>query len=77
MTWEIFSQQEIQLDPREVKQIRMGLGFMMSEGVVLTALGNSLKHKWCSLQNEVNLEDVADIIIRGFPGTRTSMSRLL
>ena len=63
MIWEIFSQQEIKLDPREVKQIRLGLGFMMSEGVVLAALANSLKYKRYSLQNEVNLEDVEDIVI--------------
>ena len=63
MTWECFSQQEIKLDPKEVKQIRLGLEFMMSEGVVLAALANSLKYKWCSLQNEVNLEDVEDIVI--------------
>ena len=44
MTWEIFSQQEIKLDPKEVKQIQLGLGFMMSEGVVLAALSNSLKY---------------------------------
>ena len=58
MTWE-----KITLDPREVKQIRLGLGFMMSEGDVLATLANSLKYKWCSLQNEVNLEDVEDILI--------------
>ena len=63
MTWEIFSQQEIKLDPKEVKQIRLGLGFMMSKGVVLPALANSLRYKWCNLQNEVNLEDVLDIVI--------------
>ena len=63
MTWEIFSQQEIKLDLKEVKQIRLRLGFMMSEGVVVTALANTLKYKWCSLQNEVNLEDVEDIVI--------------
>ena len=63
MTWEIFSQEDIKLNPKEVKQIRLGIGFMMSEGVVLVALANSLKHKWCSLQNEVNLEDVEDIVI--------------
>ena len=50
MTWEIFSQEDINLDPKEVKQIRLGFGFMMSEGVVLVALANSLKYKWCSLQ---------------------------
>ena len=63
MTWEIFIQQEIRLVSKEVKQMRLKLGFMMSEGVVLAALANSLKHKWCSLQNEVNLEDVEDIVI--------------
>ena len=63
MTLEIFTQQEMKLNPKEVKQIRLGLGFIMSQGVVLTTLANSLKYKWCSLQNEVNLEDVEDIVI--------------
>ena len=36
---------------------------MMSEGVVLVALANSLKYKRCSLQNEINLEDAEDIVI--------------
>ena len=40
----------------------LGVGFMMSEGVVLTSLPYSLRKKRCSLQNEVNLEDSIDII---------------
>ena len=36
---------------------------MISEGVVLVRLANSLKYKRCSLQNELNLEDVEDIVI--------------
>ena len=40
----------------------LGIGFMMSEGVVLTSLANSLSKKRCSIQNEVNLEDTVDII---------------
>ena len=36
---------------------------MMSEGVVLVGLGNSLKYKRCSLQNEISLEDTEDIVI--------------
>ena len=40
----------------------LGIGFMMSEGVVLTSLANSLSKKRCSIQNEVNLEDTAYII---------------
>ena len=63
MTWQIFSQQEIKLNPKEVKQLQLGLGFMMSEGVVLAGLANSLKYKRCSLQNEVSLEDAEDIVI--------------
>ena len=51
MTWENFSQEDIKLDPKEVKQIQLGFGFMMSEGVVLAGLANSLKYKRCSLQN--------------------------
>ena len=35
----------------------------MSEGVVLTALANSLKNEQCSLQNEVSLENAKDIVI--------------
>ena len=35
----------------------------MSEGVVLTALANSLKNKRCSLQNDVSLKDAEDIVI--------------
>ena len=63
MTWEIFSQEGIKLDPKEVKQIRLGFRFKMSEGVVLAGLSNSLNYKRCSLQNEVSLEDMEDIMI--------------
>ena len=62
-TWEIFSQEEIKLEPREVKQLQLGLGFMMSEGVVLVGLDNSLKYKRCSLQNKIILEDAEDFVI--------------
>ena len=63
ITWEIFSQEEIKLNPKETKQFQLGLGFIMSQGVVLSSLTNSLKNKMCSLQNEVNLEDSEDIVI--------------
>ena len=63
MTWEIFCQEDIKLEPKEAKQLQLGLGFMMSEGVVLVGLANSLKYKRCSLQNEINLEDAEDIVI--------------
>ena len=63
MTWEIFSQEDIKLKPNEIKQLQLGLGFIISEGVVLVALANSFKNKRCSLQNEVSLEDSENIII--------------
>ena len=62
-TWEIFSQEEMKLKPQEAKQLQLGLRFMMSEGVVLVGLDNSLKYKRCSLQNEINLENAEDIVI--------------
>ena len=63
ITWEIFNQEDIKLKPKEAKQLRLGLRFIMSQGVVLSALANSLKNKRCSLQNEVSLEDSEDIVI--------------
>ena len=60
-TWEIFSQENIILQPKEVKHLFLGMGFIMSEGVVLTSLANSLSKKRCSIQNEVNLEDTVNI----------------
>ena len=63
ITWKIFSQEDIKLKPKEAKQFRLGLGFIMSEGGVLTGLANSLKNKRCSLQNEVSLEDTENIVI--------------
>ena len=61
-TWEISSQEDIILKPKEVKFIMLGIGFMMSEGVVLTSLSNSLIKKRISLQNGVNLSDTINII---------------
>ena len=61
-TWEILSQEDIILKPKEVKFIMLGIGFIMSEGVVLTSLSNSLTKKRISLQNGVNLSDTLNII---------------
>ena len=61
-TWVIYSQEDITLKPKEVKFIMLGIGFMMSEGVVLTSLSNSLTKKRISLQNGVNLSDTINMI---------------
>ena len=62
-TWEIFSQEDITLKPKEVKFIMLGIGFMMSEGVVLASLSESLTKKRISLQNGVYLSDTLNMIV--------------
>ena len=61
-TWEIYSQEDILLKPKEVKFIMLGIGFMMSEEVVLTSLSDSLTEKRISLQNGVSLSDTLNMI---------------
>ena len=61
-TWEVFSQEDITLKPKEVKFIMLGIGFMMSEGVVLASLSESLTKKRVSLQNGVYLSDTLNMI---------------
>ena len=62
-TREVSSQEDIILKPKEVKFIMLGIGFMMSEGVVLTSLSDSLAKKRISLQNGVYLTDTLNMII--------------
>ena len=61
-TWEIYSQEDIILKPKEVIFIMLGIGFMMSEGVVLASLSDSLTKKRISLQNGVYLFDTINMI---------------
>ena len=61
-TWKIFCQGDIVLQPKEVKPVKLGLGFRMSEGIVFLSSSNVLREKLCSVQNEVIMEDVEDII---------------
>ena len=62
-TWEVYAQNDILLKPREVKYIMLGLGFYMSEGVVLSSLNDELTIKRISLQNGVYLNDTHNMII--------------
>ena len=61
-TWEVSSQEDIILKPKEVKFIMLGIGFIMSEGVVLTSLSDSLTKKRISLQNGVSLSGTLNMI---------------
>ena len=62
-TWEVYAQNDLILKPKEVKFIMLGIGFMMSEGVVLSSLNDSLTKKRISLQNGVYLTDTLNMII--------------
>ena len=62
-TWEVFSQEDIILKPKEVKFIMLGIGFIMSEGVVLASLSESLTKKRISLQNGVYLTNTLNMIV--------------
>ena len=62
-TWEVYSQEDLILKPKEVKFIMLGIGFIMSEGVILASLSDSLTQKRISLQNGVYLADTLNMII--------------
>ena len=62
-TWEVYAQNDLLLKPKEVKFIMLGLGFTMSEGVVLSSLNDELTIKRISLQNGVYLNDTHNMII--------------
>ena len=62
-TWEVFTQNDLILKPKEVKFIMLGIGFMISEGVVLSSLNESLIKKRISLQNGVYINDTLNMII--------------
>ena len=51
------------LKPKEVKFIMLGIGFILSEGVVLSSLNDELTLKRVSLQNGVYLKDTQNMII--------------
>ena len=62
-TWEVYAQEDLILKPKEVKFIMLGIGFIMSEGVVLSSLSDSLTQKRISLQNGVYLSNTLNMII--------------
>ena len=62
-TWEVYAQNDLMLKPKEVKFILLGIGFYMSEGVVLSSLTEELTIKRISLQNGVYLSDTLNMII--------------
>ena len=62
-TWEVFTQNDLILKPKEAKFIMLGIGFMISEGVVLSSLNESLVKKRISLQNGIYINDTLNMIV--------------
>ena len=62
-TWQVYAQKDLTFKPKEVKFILLGLGFIMSEGAVLSSLTEELTLKQVSLQNGVYLSDTLNMII--------------
>ena len=62
-TWEVYAHNDITLKPKEVKFIMLGIGFILSEGVVLSSLNDKLTIKRVSLQNGVYLKDTQNMVI--------------
>ena len=62
-TWEVFTQNDLILKPKEVKFIMLGIGFIISEGVVLSSLNESLVKKRISLQNGIYINDTLNMIM--------------
>ena len=61
--WEVYAHNDIMLKPKEVKFIMLGIGFILSEGVVLSSLNDELTLKRVSLQNGVYLSNTQNMII--------------
>ena len=49
VTWEIYSQQQITIQPKETKTMQLSFGVFMSNGLVVTSLKQELKYKRSSL----------------------------
>lgn len=62
-TFEIFSQEEIIIQPKFVKTLKLGIGVQLMRGVGIVSLKQSLKEKRCSLQDGFIGESVNDVII--------------
>ena len=62
-TWEAYAHNDIMLKPKEVKFIMLGIGFILSEGAVLTSLNNEITLKRVSLQNGVYLSNTQNMVI--------------
>lgn len=62
-TWEIFAQETLVIQPREIKTIELNFGVHVVAGVILISLKQEIKLRKCSIRNETVLESVDNILI--------------
>ena len=61
-TWRVFCQESFVIAPKTTKTVKLPIGVELSDGVILTSLAQDLKVKRCSLQNELTLSSVNNVV---------------
>ena len=62
-TWRVFCQESFVIVPKTTKTVKLPIGVELSDGVILTSLAQDLKVKRCSLQNELTLSSVNNVVV--------------
>ena len=62
-TWRVFCQESFVIAPKTTKTVKLPIGVELSDGVILTSLAQDLKVKRCSLQNELTLSSVNNVVV--------------
>ena len=62
-TWRVFCQESFVIAPKTTKTVKLPIGAELSDGVILTSLAQDLKVKRCSLQNELTLSSVNNVVV--------------
>ena len=62
-TWRVFCQESFVIAPKTTKTVKLPIGVELSDGVILTSLAQDLKIKRCSLQNELTLSSVNNVVV--------------
>ena len=62
-TWQVFCQESFVIAPKSTKTVQLPIGAELSDGVILTSLAQDLKVKRCSLQNELTLSSVNNVVV--------------
>ena len=62
-TWRVFCQESFVIASKSTKTVKLPIGVELSDGLILTSLSQDLKVKRCSLQNEITLDSVDNVIV--------------